>query len=525
MCVRNRLLIGVVVAAVASATKASISADSPRTSLVITHGIASGDVTPTSAVIWARASARAEMHVEIATDPAFAHPQSRGSADAREATDFTAHLTVDGLQPATRYWYRVWLSGAGGTGRSDVEANQVGMFVTAPASSDSRPVSFVIAADIGGQRYCRNAATGGYAIFGAMQTLSPDFAIFNGDAIYADGDCPVNGGEAGWVNIPGDFPSIADPAVDWTNVAAVRDVYLKHWRYNRADPYTQSFLRSTSMIAQWDDHEVINDFGAPWTYWNSANINRAGYPNIVAAGLDTFFAYSAIGRNPMDHDRIYRSFRWGKDLEVFALDARSYRDRNDAIDPAGETFDPAIQRKIMLGQDQIDWLVDGIQHSTATWKVVSCDVPMSIPTGSLTFGRDAWGRLRSDPPTGFRSELLYLLYRLDQINATNVAFVATDVHYATNLSYSVDEDGDGDLLTLYEIVRGPLNAVKNPPKTAAQLDPSLHPTVLYAEGNFFNFGFVTVRKNASDGKVHLVADVRDEHGVGRPGSVLDLTPQ
>jgi len=496
---------------------AGLSAGVSDEPLVITHGIASGDVTPTSAVIWARASGKAQMHVEIDTDPVFARAKSRHSAAAREDADFTAHLTVDGLQPATRYWYRVWFSGAGADGRSHVGDNQVGTFTTAPASGDSRPVSFVLAGDVGGQRYCRNAATGGYAIFGAMEALNPTFVIVNGDAIYADGDCPFIGPEPGWVNIPGTFPSIADPAVDWNNVAAVRDVYLQHWRYNRADPYTQSLLRSTSSISQWDDHEVINDFGASWTYWNSANVNRTGYPNIVAAGLDTFFAYSAIERNSVERDRIYRSFRWGQDLEVFVLDARSYRDRNDTLDTLPEP-------KAMLGREQIAWLVDGLQQSTATWKVVSSDVPISIPTGSLTFGRDAWARLPGEPPTGFRRELLDLVAALDRINAQNVVFVATDVHYATNLAYSVDADGDGDFLTLYEVVRGPLNAAKAPPRTAAQLDPSVHPTVLYAEGGLFNFGFVRINRQ-SDGKVHLVADVRDEHGVQRPGSVLDLTPQ
>ena len=494
----------------------TLSADRPA-ALVITHGIASGDVTPTSAVIWARASGPAQLHVEIDTNPAFPHPKSRGSASASDATDFTAQLAVDRLEPNTRYWYRAWFSGAGGRGRSDISENVIGTFKTAPTASASETLSFVIAADVGGQQYCRNAATGGYQIFGAMQSLAPDFAIFNGDAIYGDGDCPVKGPEAGWVNIPGDFPGIADPAVDWTNVAAVRDVYLRHWRYNRADPFTQSFLRSTPMIAQWDDHEVINDFGAPWTYWNSANKDRAGYPNIVNAGRDTFFAYSPVARNGTERDRVYRSFRWGRDLEVFVLDARSYRDRNDTPDTGPEP-------KVMLGPEQIAWLVDGIARSTATWKIVSSDVPLSIPTGSLTFGRDAWGRLSTDPPTGFRSELLGILSQLDRINAKNVVFVATDVHYATNLAYAVDADGDGDLLTLHEIVRGPLNAVKNPPKDATQLDPSAHPTVLYAEGGLFNFGFVTVGRQA-DGKVHLTADIRDQHGVARPGSVLDLSPE
>ena len=508
-------VLGAIVLAFAGGRAASAQRPAP---LVATHGVASGDVTSSSAVIWSRASGPAQMHVEVDTDPAFPHPKSRGSAQASEATDFTAQLTLDGLEANTRYFYRVWFSGAGARGRSDVAASVPGTFKTAPLSSQSETVQFVIAADVGGQRYCRNAATGGYAIFGAMQSLAPDFAIINGDAIYGDGDCPAApGGEPGWVNIPGDFPSIADPAIDWTNVDAVRDVYRRHWRYNRSDTFTQNFLRSTSTISQWDDHEVINDFGAPWTYWNSANITRAGYPNIVDAGRDTFFAYSPIARNDVERDRVYRSFRWGKDLEVFVLDARSYRDRND-------TLDTAPQPKVMLGPEQIAWLVDGIQRSTATWKVVSSDVPISIPTGSLTFGRDAWGRLAGEPPTGFRRELLYLLSELDRIDAKNVVFVATDVHYATNIAYAVDADGDGDLLQLHEVVRGPLNAVKNPPKTTAQLDPSAHPSVLYAEGNFFNFGFVTVQRHADD-TVHLIADVRDEHGVQRPGSVMDLAPE
>ena len=87
-----------------------------------------------------------------------------------------------------------------------------------------------------------------------MQALAPDFFIGNGDLIYADGDCPAVG-PAGWVNIPGDFPNITSPSVDWTDAAAVREVYLRHYRYNRADPFFQSFLRSTPLIAQWDDHE------------------------------------------------------------------------------------------------------------------------------------------------------------------------------------------------------------------------------------------------------------------------------
>jgi alkaline phosphatase D len=340
--------------------------------LVLTHGIASGDVTASSAVIWARASGTAQMHVEVATDPAFQHVKSSRSAAASEPTDFTAQLVLSGLDPDTRYWYRVWFAGAGAQGRSEVSESRVGTFKTAPAASQSRPVSFIVGADVGGQRFCRNADQGGYAIFARMEALAPDFFIANGDMIYADGDCPAAGpdGPGGWENIPGDFPSIADPSVDWTNTEQVRDVLLRHYRYNRADPFYQSFLQRTPMISQWDDHEVINDFGAPWTYWNSATIDRPGYPNLVAQGLDAFFAYSPIDRQAVDPARIYRSFRWGQDVEVFVLDARSYRDRNDLPDTAANDKD-------MLGKEQIAWLVEGIRTSTAIWKIVSSDVPIS----------------------------------------------------------------------------------------------------------------------------------------------------
>jgi alkaline phosphatase D len=125
-------------------------------------------------------------------------------------------VKVARLEPNTRYWYRVWLSGAGGRGRSDVSESVVGTFKTALGVWESQPVSFIVGADVGGQRFCRNAATGGYTIFASMAALAPDFFIANGDMIYADGDCPAEGpdGPGGWENIPGDFPNVGDPSVD-----------------------------------------------------------------------------------------------------------------------------------------------------------------------------------------------------------------------------------------------------------------------------------------------------------------------
>jgi alkaline phosphatase D len=266
------------------------------------------------------------------------------------------------------------------------------------------------------------------------------------------------------------------------------------------------------MMAQWDDHEVINDFGAAWSYWNSANVTRAGYPNITDAGLRTFLAYSPMNHDPVEPRRIYRSIRYGKDLELFLLDARSYRDRNDLPDTPENN-------KHMLGPDQIAWLVSGLRNSDATWKVVSSAVPVSIPTGSVQFGRDSWANVDAEP-SGFERELLGMLAQFDAINVKNVVFIATDIHFPTSIAYRIDADGDGDVFEFHEFVTGPLNGIRNPVRAP---DSAANPTVLYAEGGLFNFGYVRIAVR-EDGRVHFIADVRDANGVPRPGSLIDLVP-
>ena len=206
-------------------------------------------------------------------------------------------------------------------------------------------LSFVFAADLGGQKHCRQVDKGGYSIFEKMQEKLPDFFIANGDMIYAADQCPVEGPTSNWHNIRGNFSGIADPDINWTNIDQVRDVYIKHWQYNRADPYLQSLLQNTSMYSQWDDHEVINDFGALWPYWNSINEDREGYHNIVKEGRDAFFNYSPIDRNHDDINRIYRSFSWGPNLDLIILDARSYRSPNNLADTVENN-------KTMLGNEQ-----------------------------------------------------------------------------------------------------------------------------------------------------------------------------
>ena len=467
--------------------------------LLVTHGAAVGEVTDRSAVLWARSSAPAEMVVVYTEEGDGATATVRARSEARR--DLTARVKLENLTPATLYRYRVHFE-AGGETSETVE----GTFRTAPSPESPATVRFVVGGDLGGHGFCREE-TAGYAFFERMRELRPDFFIANGDMIYADSDCPQARPD-GARNVPGDFPRIDDPAVDWTDAARVREIYLAHWRYNRADPSFQRFLLEVPMYSQWDDHEVLNDFGANWPKWAAAE--REGYPVLVRAGREALFDLHPLWPEPEEPQRIYRSFKWGANVELFLLDARSYRSPNTLEDSPGGS-------KTLLGRAQLDWLKSGLRSSNVTWKIVSSDVPLSIATGSRAevYGRDAFadGDPAGAPRTGSETELRELLSHLDRENVRNVVFVVTDVHFATSLRYEIDLDSDGDKLLFHELVTGPLSAGLVEPRTP---DATFAPRVLYAEGGIFNFGFASAEGS------RLVYEVRDDRGRVREGSRLTI---
>ena len=70
--------------------------------------------------------------------------------------------------------------------------------------------------------------------------------------------------------------------------------------------------------------------------------------------------------------RIYRRVPRGAHLDVFCLDMRSYRGPTARRPGRGQ---PGI-----LGPEQERWLIDEVSRSRATWKVISADLPLSIPS-------------------------------------------------------------------------------------------------------------------------------------------------
>jgi alkaline phosphatase D len=166
-----------------------------------------------------------------------------------------------------------------------------------------------------------------------------------------------------------------------------------------------------------------------------------------------------------------------------------------------------------------------------TWKVISSGIPISIPTASNAsiLGRDGWANGNESDNysyyTGFEREISNLLEFIDEQNLKNEIFITTDVHFPAYIKYDFDLNKDGNATQVYELVSGPLNAVRGGDPFPI-LDPSFNPSLIYGEGNIFNFGHGRIdRVDDADSKPHFIVEIRDENGIVRPGSELGLVSQ
>ena len=446
----------------------------PTSTILLPQGIAVGDVTSQSALLWLRTDGPMTVQVEWAPVAAWDVVSKMGSAVAPVArttlfttgqeTDFTLMIALEGLKSATQYRWYVFA----GTKRRDdtpIEARAAarGEFTTLPDEKSHAPVIFGWSGDLGGQGRCRRGAAG-YPIFDVMRAQQLDFFLFLGDTMYSDQLCPSPPNEPG-----ADFRA--------TTLAEYR---ARH-RYQRGAEALRRFLEATPVYAIWDDHEVRNDFSGP-------------FDSQMPVGRQALREYWPIRVGPDDPHRLYRMVRAGADLEVFILDTRQYRSRN--VDQDG----PA---KTMLGEKQLQWLLNGLTESTATWKVIVTTVPLSIPKGgnAVVPGNDGWAGGPGYP--GFEWERQVLVDHILGRRIKNVVFLAGDVHHVQANAYDLNADGKPDF---HEFVAGPLSAVSDR-LTPANVE--LHPTTLINEGGYMNFGLARVTKSSFD------VTVIDEAGATR----------
>src|SRR5215210_1899811 len=425
------------------------------------RGVASAEVASTSALLWTRADKPGRVTLTVARDARLRRGAKSFRLRARAGTDNTVQRTVGRLRPGTRYFFRFSRKGA----RSDR-----GSFRTAPKPSSTKPVRFAWTGDSDPvlDPSTKKLFFGRYDVFTRMTREKNAFNVNLGDTIYSDTDSQFEH---------------ADPLA--LTVAQKRVKY----RTMLTAASLRRLRAAGAMYNHWDDHEFLNDFAVDQTRYQTAFGTQEGQPKRVidvdgqklyADGVKAFREYM-----PVTYSRsrgIYRSFRWGKNLEVFFLDERSFRDAgaDDAgtcDNPPGSgnrdlapmapqrirtTFSaivpqlaspppPACVARIndpsrdYLGASQYARFTQAIKRSKATFKVVMNELPIQ------QFYVDPYDRWE-----GYAAERQRLVTFLRD-NVRNVVFLTADVHanLVNDVRLKTLEDGGPVDSGILEVTSGP----------------------------------------------------------------------
>ncbi|MFN9741757.1 MAG: alkaline phosphatase D family protein [Acidobacteriota bacterium] len=408
----------------------------------ITHGVQSGDVTADRAIIWSRTDRPARLIVDYATRESFTDARRIVGPAALETSDFTARVDLGELPRGQRIFYRVSFE--------DLENRRVtSEYVTGSLQLPpvrKRDVTFVWGGDVCGQGWGINPDFGGMKIFESMRRLSPDFFIHSGDTIYADNVIPpevtLEDGRR-WKNLT---------SPEKSKVAETLDEFRGNYRYNLLDEPLRRFNAEVPILAQWDDHEVLNTWYPGKRMDDDPRYAVKSVDLLAARARRAFLDYLPLRYDQHDPERIYRAFPWGPSLEVLMLDERSYRGPNTANQQTIMSDETAF-----LGRPQLEWIKERLWRSTATWKVIASDMPIGLVVG------DAGGRFEAvangdGPARGRELEIAALLQFIKQKRIRNVVWVTADVHYAAAHHYDPQRARFNDFLPFWEFVAGPLNA-------------------------------------------------------------------
>ncbi len=430
------------------------------------HGIQIGDVHQTGAIVWSRADRPSRMLVEFDFDERFKNAKTLRGPHALESTDYTARIDLAHLPADTEVFARVRFQDL--TNDRKVSDPVGGHFRTAPW--ERRDIRFLVSGDTAGQGWGINPEFGGMRIYETMRRTQPDFFIHSGDNVYADGPIPetqkAENGET-WRNIV--TPEVA-------KVAETLDEFRGRYRYNMLDENVRRFNAEVPQLWQWDDHEVVNNWSDSKDLTSDDRYKEKNVPTLIGYGTQAFLDYAPL--RPFDLrelERVYRHVPFGRHLDVFVIDKRSYRGPNTFNRQPEPGPDTAL-----LGREQIEWLKRNLKASRSTWKVIASDMPIGLLAGD---GVDAKGRPRFEnaangdgPVLGREFEIADILSFIKKHRIQNVVWVTADVHYTAAHHYDPARAQFRDFLPFWEFVTGPLNAGSFGPNA---LDNTFGPKVVF----------------------------------------------
>ncbi|MDE4132259.1 alkaline phosphatase D family protein [Phaeobacter sp. QD34_3] len=409
---------------------------------IFTHGVQSGDVNTMSGMIWTRTDRPARVMMEVSTTESFANARQLTPMNALPGSDFAVKRMVDGLPSDQDIFYRFVAADL-----NDLQATSepiVGQFRTAPTAR--RDVRFAWSGDTAGQGW--GIDDEGMRTYATMAQHRPDFFIHSGDTIYADGpmkDEVEKDGKLIWKN--------ATLIEEKRKVAETLDEFRGQWKYNMMDEHVRAMNALCPTFFQWDDHEVVNNWSDAKDLSGDDRYTEKNVHVLASRSAQAFHEMTPISYTPAEPGRVYRKIGYGPMLDVFFLDLRSYRAGNSL----GLQNNPADEATTLLGAEQIAWLKRELVKSTATWKVIACDMPIGLVVrdGERV---EAISNGDNGSAKGREFEIADLLRFIKAAKIDNTVWFTADVHYTAAHYYNPDKAAFQDFEPFWEFVSGPLHA-------------------------------------------------------------------
>ncbi|MEL6302461.1 MAG: alkaline phosphatase D family protein [Pseudomonadota bacterium] len=369
---RRDLLTSALMGAAVSPGCSLVSTGNVRPNPVFPSGVASGDPTAHSVVLWTHVDLAALERRSVAVAWCLVRESDgalvqSGNAMASDEHDGCVHIDVNDLDARTRYRYWFELNG---------RRSRIGRTKTLPAKGD--PVAefhFALAS-------CQNFAVGEFAAYGQIASDDLDLVIHCGDYIY---------------ETPG--AKVRDvPVPEAVTLADYRTLY----RLYRTDQYLQEAHAAHPWMLIWDDHEVVNDWGRDHYLPSRYNAPQPieTFPERKAAAQQAFVEYmplSAEKRRRIAEHGVHDHRVIGDLLELAFVDSRQFRDppacemdANNHFVPCEAVLDP---RRTMLGHQQERWITDTLGRGDCRWTGViqpTLFAPNSMRPDELRYEADAW---------------------------------------------------------------------------------------------------------------------------------------
>jgi len=337
-----------------------------------TLGVASGDPTSDSVVIWTRlapdplqgggmAPLPVLVNWRVALDARLTRVVAYGSTIAWPGLAHSVHVDVRGLAPNRWYYYQFIAGGI---------ESPIGRTRTLPPSGapvDQFRFAFVS---------CQNWQSGFYAAYRNLAREDLDLVVHLGDYIYESGQRP------------------GPRQHDGPEVQSLAD-YRNRYALYKTDRHLQATHAAFPFFAIPDDHEVENN------YAGAVSEDPVDPSQFLARRANAYRAYyehmplraSSFPIGPWM--RLYRQLIVGDLVQVNGLDTRQFRSDQPCGDglqfPCAARLDPS---QTMMGEAQESWLFDQLDRSSARWNVIAQQTmfaPFDFLAGQgEVFNMDQW---------------------------------------------------------------------------------------------------------------------------------------